>query len=218
MTSTATAASVAIAATGVAFLSLMILHLLSPEFQPSWRMVSEYANGRHRWLLSLMFAAWGLGSLALAAALGPARSGVLGRVGIGFLILAGIGEMMAAVFDINHRLHGLAAMIGIPSLPVAAVLLTVALRRTDALAAPPAWAAHLTWISFVLMGAAMVLFMRSLSQAGVDLSAQSGPLAALPGGVTPFVGWANRLLVVSYMIWVVLAALPIVNQASTASP
>jgi len=218
MTSPTAAGVVAIAATGIAFLSLMILHVVSPEFQPSWRMVSEYANGRHRWLLSVMFAGWGLGSLALAVALGPSQSGALFRVGLAFLVLAGVGEMMAAVFDINHRLHGLAATIGIPSLPVAAVLITMALRRTDGLAAPPAWAAHLTWISLVLMGAAMVVFMRSLSQAGVDVSAQTGPLATLPAGVTPVVGWANRLLIVAYMMWVALTALPIVNQVPTSSP
>ncbi len=215
MTGAAMAAGVAIVATGVAFVALSILHVVSPEFQPSWRMVSDYANGRHAWLLSLMFGGWGLGSLALAVALGASASSSLGRAGVAFLVLAGIGEMMAAVFDINHRLHGLAAMIGIPSLPVAAVLITMALRRADALAAAPAWAAHLTWISFVLMGAAMVVFMRSLSQAGVDVSGQAGPLATLPAGVTPFVGWANRLLVAAYMTWVVLAALPIVRQSST---
>jgi hypothetical membrane protein len=131
MTSAATAGAVAILATGVAFLCLAILHVVSPEFQPSWRMVSEYANGRHGWLLSMMFGGWGLGSLALAVALGPSQSSPLGRVGVAFLVLAGIGEMMAAVFDINHRLHGLAAMIGIPSLPVAAMLITMALRRAD---------------------------------------------------------------------------------------
>ena len=211
MTSTALAGRIALVATGIAFLSLMLLHVLSPEFQPSWRMVSEYANGHHGWLLSMMFAAWGLGSLALARALGPSGSGGLGRVGVAFLVLAGIGEMMAAVFDINHPLHGLAAMIGIPSLPIAALLITRARRRADHATAPPAWAAHLTWISFVLMGLAMAAFMGSLSGAGVDLSTQTGPLAALPTGVTSFVGWANRLLVLAYLAWVALAALPIVR-------
>ena len=215
MTGATRAAGVAITATSVAFIVLVILHVVSPEYQPSWRMVSEYANGRHAWLLSLMFGAWGLGSLALALALVPSVSGSLSHIGIAFLVLAGIGETMAAVFDINHRLHGLAAMIGIPSLPVAAALITLALRRSDGVAVPPAWAAHLTWISFVLMGAAMVVFMRSLSQAGVDVSAQAAPLTTLPAGVTPLVGWANRLLVVTYMVWVVLAALPLLRQPST---
>jgi hypothetical protein len=203
---------VAVLATAVAFASLAILHVISPEFQPSWRMVSEYANGRHRWLLSVMFAAWGLGSFALAMALGPATNGWLGRIGLLFLVMAGVGEMMAAFFDINHRLHGPAAMIGLTSLPVAAVLLTIALQRSGGLIAPPAWGMHVTWISFVLMGVAMMLFMRSLSQAGVDLSAQAGPLTALPAGVTPIVGWANRLLVAAYMLWVVLTALPILRH------
>ena len=123
--------------------------------------------------------------------------------------------MMAAFFDINHRLHGPAAMIGVPSLPIAAVLLTIALRRSGELVAPPAWSMHVTWISFVLMGVAMMLFMRSLSQAGIDLSAQAAPLTVLPAGVTPVVGWANRLLVAAYMLWVVLTALPILRDAPT---
>ena len=214
MTHVTTAAGAAVLATAVALASLAILHLVSPEFQPSWRMVSEYANGRHRWLLSLMFAAWGLGSFALALAMGPVTHGWLGRLGLLFLVLAGIGELMAAFFDINHRLHGPAAMIGLPSLPIAAVLLTIAHERSGGLAGP-AWSMHVTWISFVLMGAAMVLFMRALSQAGVDVSAQTGPLTVLPVGVTPLVGWANRLLVAAYMLWVVLTGLSILRHPPT---
>ena len=34
---------------------LAILHILSPEFNPAWRMVSEYANGKYAWVLSLLF-------------------------------------------------------------------------------------------------------------------------------------------------------------------
>jgi hypothetical protein len=199
---------VAVLATAVALVSLTVLHIVSPEFQPSWRMVSEYANGRHAWLLTTLFACWGIGSLALAVSLGPVASGWMGRLGLAFLVLAGVGELMAACFDINHRWHGPAAMIGIPSLPIAAVLLTVALRRSDAVVAPPLWSMHLTWISFVLMAGAMLLFLRSLSQVGIAPSAQSGPLVELPDGVTSFAGWANRLLVVAYLLWTVLAALP----------
>lgn len=205
-----TAASLAIAATGLSLVALLALHLLSPEFQPSWRMVSEYANGRHGWLLSLMFATWGVGSLALAVALLPHATGWMGRVGLAFLVLASIGEIMAALFDINHRLHGPAAAIGMPSLPVAAVLLTIALRRVEA-PGPPPWSMHLPWLAIVVMGVGMMLFMRSLAQAGVDLSSQTRPLAALPAGVTPFVGWANRFVVVAYGLWVMAAAMPLLR-------
>ncbi|MDQ6877228.1 MAG: hypothetical protein M3082_05930 [Candidatus Dormibacteraeota bacterium] len=42
------AAILAIAGASAALLLLASLHVLSPEFSPSWRMVSEYANGRAR--------------------------------------------------------------------------------------------------------------------------------------------------------------------------
>jgi hypothetical protein len=50
-------------------LLLASLHVLSPEFDPSWRVVSEYALGRYSWVLSLMFLSWGISSWALAAAI-----------------------------------------------------------------------------------------------------------------------------------------------------
>jgi hypothetical protein len=201
-------------ATAVALVSLVSLHVVSREFNPSWRMVSAYADGRHGWLLSTMFAAWGLGSLSLAVSLGPVTRGWIGRCGLLLLALGGIGEVMAAFFDKNHRLHGPAAMFTIPSLPIAAALLTITLRRSGELLAPPAWLMHLAWISFLLMVAAMMLFMRSLSKAGVEHSALTRPGATLPATVTPFVGWANRLLVVTYMLWVLFAALSILRHPS----
>ena len=65
------AACLAIAASISAFVFLLSLHVLSPEFSPAWRMISEYANGQYGWVLSLMFAAYGLSTLALATAIGP---------------------------------------------------------------------------------------------------------------------------------------------------
>jgi hypothetical protein len=73
------AAFSAIAAASAALLMLASLHVLSPEFSPSWRMVSEYANGRYGWVLSLMFAVWGFSSLAVAFAI---RSQMKTRSGI----------------------------------------------------------------------------------------------------------------------------------------
>ena len=76
-------------------------------------MVSEYANGQHGWVLSLMFSAWALISWAQAITLRALVVTTAGKVGLAFLVLAGIGETMASVFDINHPLHSVAAMIGI---------------------------------------------------------------------------------------------------------
>lgn len=51
-------ATIAIVSTVASLLFFVGLHVLSPEFDPSWRMVSEYALGQHGSILSLMFICW----------------------------------------------------------------------------------------------------------------------------------------------------------------
>jgi hypothetical protein len=208
------AAYVALAATAVSCAALLVLHLASPEFAPSWRMVSEYANGRHAWLLTVVFIAWALSSFALVAALWPLRATTLGTIGLVFLFLAGIGQTMGALFDINHKLHGPAAMIGIPSLCIAAVLIPLALARRPDISAPPLWAAHLPWLTFAVMIGTFVLFFSALKAAGVEMSAQSGPLKELPAGVSGHVGWANRALFAASYLWAVLTSLAVIRSTT----
>jgi hypothetical protein len=43
------------------------------------------------------------------------------------------------------------------------------------------------------------------------MSAQSGPLKELPGGVTGYVGWANRLLFAASYLWALLASLAVIQ-------
>lgn len=203
-----TTAGVSITSTAIALLCLVALHVLSPEFDPSWRMVSEYALGDHKWLLTIMFLAWAVGTWALAYALRNEVKTVWGKAGLFFLILAGIGEAMAAAFDVRHSLHGLAATIGMPSLPVAALLISYSIRRN------PAWAparkkvlltAHLTWISIVLMTIGVMVLFNGFAKAGIDMSSGTAP-ERLPEGVIAFAGWTNRLLILSYCIWVITVA------------
>ena len=209
----AAAAYAAIAAIAISCTALIVLHVVSPEFAPSWRMVSEYANGRHAWLLIFVFLAWAFSSFALAVALWPLSASNLGKIGLLFLVLSGIGQAMGGLFDIHHKLHGPAAMIGIPSLCIAAVVLTMAMAREDGVVALPTWSAHLPWITFALMLGTFAVFLPALKSAGVDVSAQTGPLKELPPDVLGYVGWANRLIFVSSYVWTVLAALQVVRAA-----
>ena len=209
----APAAYAAIAATAISCAALILLHVASPEFAPSWRMVSEYANDRFAWLLTLVFAAWAIGSYALVVALWPLWASSLGKIGLLFLVLAGVGQVMGGLFDINHKLHGPAAMIGIPSLCIAAVLLTIAMSRHSGIVEPPMWAAHLPWITFALMLSTFALFFSALKSAGVDMSGQAGPLKELPAGVSGYVGWANRLIFVASYLWTTLASLSVLKAA-----
>ena len=64
-------AQLAIGAAAAVILLLASLHVLSPEFDPRWRVVSEYANGNYGWVLSLMFAAGALSNWALGFAVWP---------------------------------------------------------------------------------------------------------------------------------------------------
>jgi hypothetical protein len=199
---------VAIAASAAALVLLLSLHVLSPEFSPAWRMISEYANGHYGWVLSLMFLAYGSSSLALAFAIRSHLTTRRGRLGVALLTLSGIGQASAAQFDLNQVLvHELAGVLGIVCLPLAALLIS------PTLAATPPWqaarksmllTAHLTWLSVVLWVATFVLMIATFVHAlgGLPTSAPD----ELPPGVIALVGWTNRLVVVSAWAWVAVVA------------
>ena len=196
-------AYLAIATSGGVLLLLASLHIFSPEFDPSWRMVSEYANGQYSWVLSMMFALWAVSSWILAFMLWSQISTTAGKVGLFFLILAGVGEAMASVFDINHSLHGLAGLIGIGSLPIAAMLISVSLGREQEWSGAKKvllLTANLTWFSIVLLAASFVLMIVTFTQSGAPMPAE--PPTTLPLGVIGLVGWTNRFLIVAYCAWV----------------
>lgn len=204
------AAWLAVLATGVSALALIALHPLSPEFHPSWRMVSEYANGHYRSVLTVVFLSWALSSFALVVALGPSAKGWVGVIGLLVLVLAGIGEAMGGLFDVNHRLHGVAFGLGVPSLFIAAILLTIAGRRAGL--EIPAWSAALPIVSVVVMAASMMMFFSALKAAGINITAESKPLSSLPDGVTAWCGYANRFVFATYYLWVIMAARAVLQK------
>ena len=200
------AGRISFAAAAASLVFLAALHILSPEFDPSWRMVSEYALGNYGWVLSLMFVAWALSSWALVFTIWSQVSTTAGKIGLVFLIAAGIGEVMASVFDIKHPLHGLAAVIGILGLPVAAMLISVSLGRAQAWSAAKKvllWTANLTWMSVILMAATFIILIVTFTQAGGEMTSE---VTVLPPGVIALVGWANRLLIIAYNGWLMTVA------------
>ena len=203
------AARLAMAAAVVALLLLAILHVLSPEFDPAWRMVSEYALGKYGWALSLLFLAWGISSWALAIALWPQVATRAGKVGVWLLVIAGLGEAMASVFDITQDTgHAIAGLLGMGGFPVAAVALSVSLSRAPAWHAakrPLLWLAHLSWISIVLLVATLALMTVQVAQAYGGQLPQQAP-THLPAGVLGVDGWADRLFVLSACVWALVAA------------
>ncbi len=211
------AARLAIATAATALLLLASLHVLSPEFDPSWRMVSEYAYGQYGWVLSLMFFTWGISAWAVAVALWSQVRTTAGKVGVGLLVIAGSGEALAAVFDITHDTgHSIAGLLGF-GFPIAALLVSVSLGRTQAwhgAKKPLLWIANLSWISVVLLGVTLVLMTVQFAKANGGQLPQHAP-TALPPGVIGLDGWADRLFVLSNCVWVVVAAWQTIKRCGT---
>lgn len=198
------AARVAIAASAAALVLLAGLHVLSPEFDPSRRVVSQYANGHYWWVLSLMFATWGISSWALAIALWRQLQGIAGKIALGFLMVAGFGQAMAAVCDINHPLHYLAGGLGVLGLPIAALLIGRRLARDSTWQGSRRvlrWTANLTWISVVLMSAGFFVMIRGYTLFGREVV---------------FIGWANLLIVVSHCVWTITVGAQALRQSRQA--
>ncbi len=63
----------------LSLLCLLTLHFVSPEFKPSWRMISEYALGKYKWLITAFFYLWGIASIILSTLLWSEVSSTWGK-------------------------------------------------------------------------------------------------------------------------------------------
>ena|SRR5205085_1764599 len=203
------AAWLAVLLIGATILLLAALHVLSPEFSPSWRVISEYAFGHYAWVLSLMFLCMGSSSWALAAAIWSEVHTSGGKVGLWLLLIAGLGGAMASFFNITHEIgHAIAGFLGVIGFPIAALLLSVALGRNENWRAARTrllCVANLSWIQCPAAGG------DASHHDHASVEAQWGPLAAtrakgFAAGVLALDGWADRLIVLCNCSWVLLAA------------
>lgn len=199
-------AKIGITTSVIAIAALFMLLILSPEFDPSWHMISEYAYGKFGSILTLFFVCWGISSWCVAIALLPLMKNIWSKIGIFFLVISGSGEIMGALFDIRHSLHGVAFGLGVPTLPIAALIISIYFVRTYKIDKVRLLiSANLTWISVALMAGSMMLFVAALKSVGA-FHPEAGVLTSLPAGVSSFVGYANRLLVLAYLAWLLIVS------------
>lgn len=200
------AARISWGAAAVFVVLLAVLHFIKPEFDPSWRMVSEYAIGRYGWVMALAFLSISLSGVALFAAIRTQISTTGGKIGLALLLVCGIAIASAAIFTADPmtatkdeltthgNLHGLSAMIGIPGMTIAAILVSRGLVRNP-LWSPSRksilWSAHLIWISLVLM---ILIIAVTLPQNGGKF------------GPDVFIGWPNRIMMIAYCAWLMSVA------------
>ncbi len=184
-------------ASGVLFALLLgSLHVLEPEFDPTWRFVSEYALGDFGWMMHLAFFMLATSLASAGVAIFSHVRTVVGYIGLAVLGIGAIGLFIAAIFTTDPiatatnqgsaTFSGKMYLVGasLDYTPMAALLLSFALARTQA------WRPIRKWL-FLTAGialAAMVAFILLLPHDG-----KFGP-----GVLT---GLFGRFLLVSYLGW-----------------
>jgi hypothetical membrane protein len=199
-----------ITTSAISLLCLLLLHFLSPEFEPNWRMVSEYALGEYKWLVSLFFIFWGFSSILLAAALWSHATTKVSAAGVVLLFVSGVGAALAALFDVTHTTgHGFAGLLGIPTVPAATLIISYHLSKKqewEPFSKPIKLLAHFSWIALLLMIVAMVIMMTGFQNAGIEVGPDAQPPSHVPEGVIAIAGYVNRLLIVVDILWLIVVA------------
>jgi hypothetical protein len=156
-------------------------------------------------MMQLAFFAWALGYCALLAAIRPRLRSRSGRLGTALLLASAAGLVIAGVFTTDPvtthgtaattsgKLHAFGGMLG-TLMPAAVALVTWNLVRS------PAWSQARRALG-VAAGAALAGFLVSFVWMGVLLSGSGGAF----GPDVP-VGWPNRLEVLLYCVWLLVAA------------
>ncbi|RXZ77579.1 DUF998 domain-containing protein [Paenibacillaceae bacterium] len=182
------------------FLLLCSLHLLEPEFDPTWRFVSEYALGGFGWMMHLAFGLLAAVQICVGVAIYPQIRTITGYIGLVILGISAIGVLIAAVFvtdpisvspdnaTFNGKMHSIGAMLDYT--PVAALLLSISLTRSSA------WRPIRIQLfaSAGLALVAMVVFILQIPQDG-----RFGPevLAGLFG----------RILIIADLVWLLIVGI-----------
>ena len=190
----ANAAILSIASAGLFVLLLGSLHLLEPEFDPTWRFISEYALGRFGWMMRLAFLALATSLAGTVAAIFSQVRTVVGYIGLAILGVAAVGFLIAAIFTtdaattsreaatFSGKMHVFGASLDYT--PVAALLLSVSLVRNQA------WRPIRKWL-FLTVGITLVALTAFMFTLPYDGKVGPGVLAGLFG----------RFLLISYLGW-----------------
>jgi hypothetical protein len=198
----------------LSLLLIIALHVLKPEFDPSWRFLSEYANGRFGWVMRLSFFSMAISCASLFLAIRANVRTLAGKIGLVFLLAAFVGLTMAGMFAMDlittppdqvtqeGSFHGVASMIGIPSLPIAGLLISLSLgkNRDWRLARKSLlWTALFMCLSLIFLFAVLGITLPKVGGFGPDV----------------WIGWPNRILMGAYGLWLMTASFQAYKRQQT---
>jgi hypothetical protein len=203
--SSQTAARLSLAGAAMFVVLLAALHLIKPELDPSWHFISEYAIGRHGWMMVLAFGSLAFSYVMLTVALRSQLRTIWGRIGLALLLVSAAGLAIAGIFTTDPitaskdavtsegKLHNLGGTLGL-AMPFGAAIIGWSLARDQAWSSarqPLLWATALALLSFLV----------SFSSLSIMLSQHDGRF-----GPDVLVGWPNRLEVLAYSVWLTVVA------------
>ena len=177
-----------------------LLHVLEPEFDPSWRMPSEYALGRYGILMRVAFIAGGTAVISVGASLAPVAS----PVNIVLCIVA-LGPVGAAFFDTDPvttprtsygrrgNIHAGVGSLYILGFPVAATIVGISAAGDPSVGALLAFASLAPWAGLIWFIATTVRHTPADGRGSPDVP----------------IGWPIRATMLAYYGWVVLAAVTV---------
>jgi hypothetical protein len=115
-------------------LVLVLLHVLRPDLDPSWRFISEYAIGTFGYLMIMAFLSLSAGYVGLFLAIRSQVPTTWGKIGLALLRVSSAGMAIAGVFvtdpittpaterGMTGRLHEVGALLDLT--PLAAPLIS----------------------------------------------------------------------------------------------
>ena len=186
---------------------LIVLIFLRPDLDPSWHTISEWAIGPYGWIMSGAFLISALSYAALFVMLTSQLQGMMGRIGLGILLICVIGATGVGIFTTDPMplrfplstvgmLHFIFGTSQLMLLPFAALLINLSLARMNENWARARrvllWTAGLPLFGFgaFILYSAIFVFPK-------------GPQAYGPG---VNIGWPPRFAFLTYMLWLVTLA------------
>lgn len=199
------AARLAIAAITTYQVVLIALIFLRPDLAPSRHTISEWAIGPYGWVMSGGVLISALSYAALFAMLKSQAHGIMGRMGLGILLICVIGATGVGIFTSDpmpmhfplssrgtvHVIFGTSQLVLLLS---AALFLNLSLARNNeawrSARRVLLWTAGLPWYGLITCVVYSAILVFPL-----------GPGAYGPG---VNIGWPSRFAFLTYMLWVVI--------------
>ncbi|GAA4470581.1 hypothetical protein GCM10023189_59430 [Nibrella saemangeumensis] len=183
--------------------AVLLLHLISPEFDPTIRFISEYGVGSFGYLLTAGFLALGAGSLLLVLALFRLENagGLVWKAGIALLTIWGVSVMLDGIFPIDEgvepvtssgQIHLMAAMVAFLALMAASLLLSLRFQKMPLL----------RWMATTALVIVAIIFISFIVSMVLDTVLQ---------------GLTQRIFVLACVAWLVFVAMGVRSSLARAT-